>query len=325
MPLPSSAPLPTAQDVLAAEQLLTGVAHRTPVLRSTTIDRLFGAELHFKCENLQRTGSFKFRGAYAALAALTPAQRDKGVLAYSSGNHAQAVALAARQLDIPALIVMPEDATAAKLAATRGYGAQVVTYNREHEDREALAQRLAHERGMTIVPPSDHPQVIAGHGTAALQFLQQVPKLDYLFVPVGGGALLAGSLLAIEAAGSACEVFGVQPEAADHARLSLQSGHVVTITHPRTIADAAQTPALAPTAFEIIRRSTPQILLASDTHLLDALRFLAQRMKLVAEPAGALAFAGAREGGVDLHGKRVGVIVSGGNVDLARYARFLSD
>lgn len=320
-----SLPVPTPADVLAAAQLLQGVAHRTPVLRSTTIDRLFGGELYFKCENLQRTGSFKFRGAYCALARFDAAQRDKGVLTYSSGNHAQAIALAARQHDIPALVVMPEDAALAKLQATRGYGAQVVTYDREKEDRHAISERLAAERGMSIVPPSDHPQVIAGHGTAALELLQEVPRLDYLFVPTGGGALLAGSLLAAQAAGSACEVFGVTPEAADHAQQSLKAGHIVTIAHPRTIADAAQTHALAPLAFEIIRRAAPRLLAASDAQMLDALRFLAQRMKLVVEPTGALAFAGARDGGIDLHGKRVGILVSGGNVDLSRYARFISD
>lgn len=317
--------LPTPEDVQAAAQLLAGVAHRTPVLRSSTIDRLFGGELYFKCENLQRTGSFKFRGAYCALAQLSAQQRDKGVLAYSSGNHAQAIALAARQHDVPALLVMPQDAAATKLEATRGYGAQVVTYDRAKEDREALSEHLAHERGMTIIPPSDHPQVIAGHGTAALELLQEVPRLDYLFAPLGGGALLAGCLLAAEATGSGCEVFGVEPEAANHAQQSLKAGHIVTIAHPRTIADAAQTPALAPLAFEIIRKAAPQILTASDPQMMDALRFLAQRMKLVVEPTGALAFAGAREGGIHLHGKRVGILVSGGNVDLARYARFISD
>jgi len=322
---PTALPLPTPDDVTAAARLLAGVAHRTPVLRSTTIDRLFGGELHFKCENLQRAGSFKFRGAYCALAQFDARQREKGVLAYSSGNHAQAIALAARQHDIPALVVMPDDAALTKLEAARGYGAQVVTYHRDTEDRNAISERLAAERGMSIVPPSDHPQVIAGHGTAALELLQEVPRLDYLFVPTGGGALLAGSLLAVQAAGSGCEVFGVEPEAADHARQSLKAGHIITIAHPRTIADAAQTPALAPLAFEIIRKAAPQILTASDAQMLQALRFLAQRMKLVVEPTGALALAGAQGGGIALHGKRVGILVSGGNVDLPRYARFISD
>ncbi len=317
--------LPTPEDVQAAARLLAGVAPRTPVLRSTTIDQLFGAQLYFKCENVQRTGSFKFRGAYCALAQFSEPQRGKGVLSYSSGNHAQAIALAARLHDIPALVVVPHDADVAKMEAARGYGAQVVTYDRTKEDREALSQRLALERGMSVVPPADHPQVIAGQGTVALELLQDFPRLDYLFVPVGGGALLAGSLLAREALGSDCEIVGVEPEAANRARQSLKAGHPVTIAHPRTIADAAQATALAPLAFDIIRSAAPPMPSATDAQLLDALRFFAQRMKLVVEPTGALAFAGARDGGMDIRGKRVGIIVSGGNVDLARYARFLSD
>ena len=317
--------LPTPEDVQAAARLLAGVAPRTPVLRSTTIDQLFGAQLYFKCENVQRTGSFKFRGAYCALARFSEAQRGKGVLSYSSGNHAQAIALAARLHDIPALVVVPHDADVAKMEAARGYGAQVVTYDRTREDREALSQRLALERGMSVVPPADHPQVIAGQGTVALELLQDLPRLDYLFVPVGGGALLAGSLLARQALGSACEIVGVEPEAANRAQQSLKAGHAVAIEHPRTIADAAQATALAPLAFDIIRGAAPLMLSATDAQLLGALRFFAQRMKLVVEPTGALAFAGARDGGVDIRGKRVGIIVSGGNVDLARYARFLSD
>lgn len=317
--------LPTPEDVQAAARLLAGVAPRTPVLRSTTIDQLFGAQLYFKCENVQRTGSFKFRGAYCALAQFSEPQRGKGVLSYSSGNHAQAIALAARLHDIPALVVVPHDADVAKMEAARGYGAQVVTYDRTKEDREALSQRLALERGMSVVPPADHPQVIAGQGTVALELLQDFPRLDYLFVPVGGGALLAGSLLAREALGSDCEIVGVEPEAANRAQQSLKAGHPVTIAHPRTIADAAQATALAPLAFDIIRSAAPPMPSATDAQLLDALRFFAQRMKLVVEPTGALAFAGARDGGMDIRGKRVGIIVSGGNVDLARYARFLSD
>ena len=317
--------LPTPEDVQAAARLLAGVAPRTPVLRSTTIDQLFGAQRYFKCENVQRTGSFKFRGAYCALAQFSEPQRGKGVLSYSSGNHAQAIALAARLHDIPALVVVPHDADVAKMEAARGYGAQVVTYDRTKEDREALSQRLALERGMSVVPPADHPQVIAGQGTVALELLQDFPRLDYLFVPVGGGALLAGSLLAREALGSDCEIVGVEPEAANRARQSLKAGHPVTIAHPRTIADAAQATALAPLAFDIIRSAAPPMPSATDAQLLDALRFFAQRMKLVVEPTGALADAGARDGGMDIRGKRVGIIVSGGNVDLARYARFLSD
>ena len=322
---PIALPPPTAADVAAAALRLQNVAHRTPVLHSGMADELLGAQVFFKCENLQRTGSFKFRGAYNALAQLDAAQRERGVLTFSAGNHAQAIALAARLLDIPALIVMPEDAAASKMAATRHYGAQVVTYNRFTEDREAISQHIAQERGMALVPPSEHAHVIAGQGTAALELLQEVPRLHYLFVAVGGGGLLAGSLLAAQSAGSVCEVYGVEPETANDAQQSLRSGQIVTIAQPRTIADGALTTALSPLAFEVIRRHADGIVTASDLHLVHALRFFAERMKIVVEPTGALAFAGARHGGVDLRGKRVGIIISGGNVDLARYARFLAD
>jgi len=324
MQLPALPP-PTPADVLAAAQRLQGVVHRTPVLRSGSADRLLGAQLFFKSENLQRTGSFKFRGAYNALAQLPDAQRERGVLAFSAGNHAQAIAMAARLLDIPALIVMPEDATVSKIAATREYGAQVVTYNRFTEDREALSQRLAQERGMTLIPPSEHPHVIAGQGTAALELLQEVPRLDCLFVAVGGAGLLAGTLLAVQAQHSGCQVWGVEPEAANDAQQSLRAGHIITIEQPRTIADGAQATALSPLAFELIRQRVEDVLTVSDLQLMQALRFFADRMKIVVEPTGALALAGALNGPVELQGKRVGIIISGGNVDLARYARFLAD
>lgn len=323
MPAPTALPQPA--DVLAAAQRLAGVAHRTPVLRSGMADELLGAQLFFKCENLQRTGSFKFRGAYNALAQLDGAQRQRGVLTFSAGNHAQAIALAARLLDIPALVVMPEDAAVSKMAAARSYGAQVVTYNRFTEDREAISARIAQERGMALIPPSEHAGVIAGQGTAALELLQEVPRLHYLLVPVGGGGLLAGSLLAVQASASGCETWGVEPEAANDAQQSLRSGAIVRIEQPRTIADGALTTSLSPLAFALMRQSASGIVTASDAQLLQALRFFAERMKTVVEPTGALAFAGARAGGVDIRGKRVGILISGGNVDLARYARFLSD
>lgn len=322
---PSSLPLPTAADVHAAAQRLQGVAHRTPVLRSGSADRMLGAQLFFKCENLQRTGSFKFRGAYNALAQLPEAQRERGVLTFSAGNHAQAIALAARLLDVPALIVMPEDAAVSKMMATREYGAQVVTYNRFTEDREALSRRLAHERGMTLIPPTEHPHVIAGQGTAALELLQEVPRLDYLFVAVGGAGLLAGTLLARQAQQSDCLVYGVEPEAANDAQQSLRAGHIVTIEQPRTIADGAQVTALCPLAFALIQGQVEDMLTVTDLDLMQALRFFADRMKIVVEPTGALALAGALRQRADLKGKRVGIIISGGNVDLARYARFLAD
>ncbi|MBX9835319.1 MAG: pyridoxal-phosphate dependent enzyme, partial [Burkholderiaceae bacterium] len=252
-------------------------------------------------------------------------QRKRGVLAFSAGNHAQAIALAARLLDIPALIVMPEDALASKMAATREYGAQVVTYNRYTEDREAISQRIAHERGMTLVAPSEHPHVIAGQGTVAAELFEEVPRLDYLFVAVGGGGLLAGSLLAAQAMAPNCTVIGVEPETANDAQQSLQSGSIVRIPMPRTIADGAQAQSLGPLVFNIVNQPGQKIVTVSDLQLMQSLRFFAERMKNVVEPTGALALAGARHGGIDIAGARVGIVISGGNVDLARYARFLAD
>lgn len=321
----SSLPAPTFDDVSAAAQRLQGVAHRTPVLRSTSADESAGAHLFFKCENLQRTGAFKFRGAYNTLKQFTPQQRENGVLAFSAGNHAQAIALSARLLGMPAVIVMPEDAPATKMAATREYGAQVVTYNRYTEDREAISRRLAQERGMTLVPPFDHPHVIAGQGTAALELLQEVPDLDFLFVCVGGGGLLAGSILAAQALAPQCQVVGVEPEAGNDGQQSFKAGHIVQIPTPHTIADGAQTQALGQITFPIIQSGAFDMVTASDEQLAQALRFFAERMKIVVEPTGALAFAGVRNGSVDVRGKRVGVLISGGNVDLPRYARFLAE
>lgn len=327
---PLTPALPTFADVADAAHRLSGMAHRTPVLRSSTADAQLGAQLFFKCENLQRTGSFKFRGAFNTLAQLSDEQRERGVLAFSAGNHAQAVALSARLLDMPAVIVMPEDAPAAKMAATREYGAQVVTYNRYTENREAISRQLAQERGLTLVPPFDHPQVIAGQGTAALELLQEVPDLDYLFVCVGGGGLLSGSLLAAQQLAPHCRVIGVEPEAGNDAQQSLRAGHIVRIATPHTIADGAQTQALGELTFPIIHQHADSIVAVSDAALAEALRFFAERMKIVVEPTGALSYAGARafsgvdDGGKLLHGERVGIIVSGGNVDMALYARCLA-
>lgn len=320
-----TAPPPTYDDVAAAAHRLKGMAHRTPVLRSTSADESTGAQVFFKCENLQRTGAFKFRGAYNTLAQFTPEQRERGVLAFSAGNHAQAIALSARLLDMPAVIVMPEDAPASKMAATREYGAQVVTYNRYTEDREAISRRLAQERGMTLVPPFDHPHVIAGQGTAAMELLEDVPGLDYLFVCVGGGGLLAGSTLAAHAMAPGCRLVGVEPEAGNDGQQSFKAGHIVQIPTPHTIADGAQTQALGQLTFPIIAEGVEDMVTATDEQLVQALRFFAERMKIVVEPTGALAFAGVRNGSVDVRGKRVGVLISGGNVDLPRYARFLAE
>lgn len=321
----ASLPPPTYADVVSAAQRLAGVAHHTHVLRSNMADALLGTQVFFKCENQQRTGSFKFRGAYNTLAQFSDEQRERGVLAFSAGNHAQAIALSARLLDMPALIVMPEDAPATKMAATREYGAQVVTYDRYTEDREAISQKLAEERGMTLVPPFDHPHVIAGEGTAAKEFLEEVPGLDYFFVCVGGGGLLAGSLLAAEALAPGCRVVGVEPEAGNDGQQSFRTGQLVQIPTPHTIADGAQARSLGQITFPIIQRLAEDIVTATDEQLVEALRFFAERMKLVVEPTGALAFAGARHGGVDVRGAKVGILISGGNVDLARYARFLED
>lgn len=249
--------LPTYDDVAEAAHRLKGMAHRTPVLRSSTADALLGAELFFKCENLQRMGAFKFRGAFNALAQFTEAQRQRGVLAFSSGNHAQAIALSARLLEMPAVIVMPQDAPAAKIAATRGYGAEVVTYDRFTEDREAISRRLAHERGMTLIPPFDHPHVIAGQGTVALELIEDVPHLDYLFTPLGGGGLLSGCVLAARQHAPQCRVVGVEPAAGNDGQQSLRAGRIVRIDTPRTIADGAQTQALGEITFPSSRRASP--------------------------------------------------------------------
>ncbi|MDF1485480.1 threo-3-hydroxy-L-aspartate ammonia-lyase [Ramlibacter sp. H39-3-26] len=317
--------LPTYDDVAAAARRLQGHAQRTPVRRSRMADALLGAQVFFKCENFQRAGSFKFRGAFNALSQFSDAQRKGGVLAFSSGNHAQAVALSARLLDIPAVIVMPEDAPAAKLAATREYGAQVVTYDRVKEDREAISRRLAAERGMTLLPPFDHPHIIAGQGTSAMELIEETGPLDHLFVCLGGGGLLSGCALVARARSPGCQVWGVEPEAGNDAQQSLAKGEIVRIPVPQTIADGAQTQALGNLTFAILRRDVDGILTASDAQLVEAVRFFAERMKMVVEPTGALAYAGARHGGLELAGKRVGIIISGGNVDLGRLARFLTD
>jgi len=319
--------LPTFDDVVAAAVRLDGHAHRTPVLRSATADARWGAQFFFKCENFQRMGAFKFRGAFNALSRFDAQQRTRGAIAFSSGNHAQAVALSARLLGMPALIVMPLDAPAAKLAATRGYGAEVVQYDRFTEDREALTQRLAAERGMTLIPPYDHPDVIAGQGTAAKELFDEVGTLDRLYVCLGGGGLTAGSALSARALSPSCRVFGVEPEAGNDGQQSLRAGHIVHIATPVTLADGAQTQHLGNYNFGVIRRDVDDIVTVSDAQLVDAMRFFAERMKMVVEPTGCLAFAAAcaaAEGGALQAGERVGVLVSGGNVDLARYAALLA-
>jgi threonine dehydratase len=311
--------LPTYADVEDAARRIAGVAHRTPVLTSRHVNDLYGATLYFKAEHLQRMGAFKFRGALNALSRFTDEQRRGGVVAFSSGNHAQAIALAARELGIPAVIVMPEDAPAMKIAATRGYGGEVVLYDRYIEDREAIGREIASTRGMTLIPPYDHPDIIAGQGTAAKELIEEVGPLDALLTPLGGGGLLAGSALAARALSPGLEIYGVEPAAGDDGQRSFRSGEIVTIETPRTIADGAQTLHLGALTFPIIRRDVADILTATDEQLIEAMRLFFGRMKQVVEPTGCLGLAGFDAVRDRLAGKRVGVIISGGNVDLARF------
>ncbi len=311
-------------DVIAAAARLRGVAHRTPVLTSRTLDRLTGAEAYLKCENLQRMGAFKFRGAYNRLAQLSPEERERGVVAYSSGNHAQGVALAAQLLGIPAVILMPEDAPAAKVAATREYGAEIVFFDRERSHRAELAAEIARERGATLVPPYDDPAIIAGQGTVALELLQEAPDIDVLLVCTGGGGLLAGCATAAAELRAGIAIYGVEPEAGDDFAQSFTRGERVTIPVPRTIADGQQTTSPGELTFPIVRSLCAGILTVSDDDLRAAMRFAFERLKLVLEPSGAAALAALLVGKLDLNGKRVGVVLSGGNVDPVRYAAILT-
>jgi threo-3-hydroxy-L-aspartate ammonia-lyase len=312
-----------AEDVRAAAGRLRGVAHRTPVVTSRTVDEQTGARVFFKCESLQRAGAFKFRGACNAIAQLDPARQSGGVVTFSSGNHAQAVALAARLAGVPALIAMPEDAPRAKLEATRGYGAEVVLYDRYAHDREALARRLAVERGMTLIPPYDHPHVMAGQGTAALELFEDVGALDLLVVPVGGGGLISGCAVLAAAEAPACRVVGVEPAAGDDVRQSLAAGAIVHIDVPRTIADGAQTQHAGRFTFPVIQAHVAEIVTVTDAQLVAAMRLFLERLKLVVEPTGVLGAAAVLDGVIPVRGQRVGVIVSGGNVDAARLAALL--
>ncbi|HOM13653.1 MAG TPA: threo-3-hydroxy-L-aspartate ammonia-lyase [Rubrivivax sp.] len=316
-------------DVQQAAQRLAGVAHRTPVLRSRSADARSGASVFFKCENLQRMGAFKFRGAYNALSRFTPEQRRAGAIAFSSGNHAQAVALSAQLLGMPSVIVMPRDAPQGKLEATRAYqqgrpGSEVVLYDRYSEDREGLCRRLAGERGMTMIPPFDHPDVMAGQGTAALELIEDAGALDALLVCVGGGGLISGCAVAARHLLPGVAVYGVEPEAGNDTQLSLQRGQIVHIATPHTIADGAQTQSSGKLTFPVIQALVAGVLTVSDAQLVQTMRFFATRMKLVVEPTGCLAAAALLDGAIDLRGQRVGVIISGGNVDLQRFAALLA-
>ncbi|MBN3723850.1 threo-3-hydroxy-L-aspartate ammonia-lyase [Burkholderia sp. Ac-20379] len=312
--------LPTYADVAAAASRIAGFAHRTPVLTSRTVDEALGAQVFFKCENFQRMGAFKFRGAFNALSKFSDAQRKAGVVAFSSGNHAQAIALSARLLGMPATIVMPHDAPEAKVAATRGYGGRVVIYDRYRDDREQIGRDLAEKEGLTLIPPYDHADVIAGQGTAAAELIAETGPLDAVFAPLGGGGLLSGTALATRELSPGAAIYGVEPEAGNDAQQSLAAGHIVRIDTPKTIADGAQTQYLGQLTFPILRRDVTAILTASDAELVDGMRFFASRMKMLVEPTGCLGFAAVRQMKDRLAGKRVGVIISGGNVDLEKFA-----
>lgn len=315
--------LPDYNDVAAAAERIAEYANKTPVMTSRTVNDEFAADVFFKCENFQRMGAFKFRGAMNALRQFTPEQRAAGVVTFSSGNHAQAIALSAKLLGIPATIIMPHDAPAAKVAATKGYGGNVVIYDRYTEDREKIGWELAEKHGLTLIPPYDHPHVIAGQGTAAKELIEEVGQLDVLFVCLGGGGLLSGSALAARHLSPDCLIYGVEPEAGNDGQRSFRSGKIVHIDTPKTIADGAQTQHLGKITFPIIQQNVNDILTVSDDELVASMKFIAERMKIVVEPTGCLGFAAARARKAELRGKKIGIIISGGNVDISRYSEFL--
>jgi threonine dehydratase len=325
----STPPLPvTFDDVVNAANVLRGIAHRTPVLTSRQANAIAGADLFFKCENLQRVGAFKFRGAYNAISQLDDAARARGVIAFSSGNHAQAMALAGQLLGVHVTVVMPADAPALKLAATRGYGAEVVLYDRNTQDREEVAAAIVAERGLTLIPPYDHRHVIAGQGTAAMELIEEVGQLDFLFVCVGGGGVLAGCATAASALSPGCVMYGVEPEAGNDAQRSLRSGQIVHIAVPDTIADGARTQHVGTLVLPILRALVADIVTVSDDQLRTQMRFFAERMKIVVEPTGCLAAAAVMQRVVDVRRTdrpaRVGIIVTGGNVDPAFFCECIT-
>lgn len=315
---------PTYPRVEAAARRLQNVAERTPVMTSRTADAAADAKLFFKCENLQRAGAFKIRGAYNAIAALEPEERRRGVVAFSSGNHAQAVALAGRLQGITTAIVMPSDAPEAKVQATRGYGGEITFYDRYRENRDEIAARLARERGASLIPPYDHPEVIAGQGTAGKELFEEVGSLDALFVCLGGGGLLSGCALAAQALSPSCRIIGVEPEAGNDGQQSFRTGQIVRIPPPRSIADGALTTHLGEFTFPIIRSLVRDIVTVSDAQLVETMRFFAERMKLLVEPTGCLAAAAVLSRRFHQPGERIGVLVSGGNIDLQRFAELVS-
>ena len=306
----------TYDDVARAHERIKAEAHRTPVLTSATVNALTGASVFFKPENLQRMGAFKFRGAYNALSQLTAEEKRHGVVAFSSGNHAQAVALAGKLLGVPAVIVMPEDAPRVKLEATMGYGAEVVRYGKS-DDREKVASRISSERGLSLIPPYDHPHIVAGQGTAAKELIEDAGPLDLLLVPCGGGGLLSGCALAAKHLNPACRVIGVEPAAGDDATRSFRTKTLQTVKNPDTIADGARTPSLGKVTYPLVMRYVDDMLTVTDDELLKSMFFLWERMKIVVEPTGTLAACALLEKKLDAKGRRVGVVLSGGNVDLA--------
>ncbi len=313
----------TFDDILAAAERIAGAAHRTPVATSRLLDDVCGAKLFLKCENLQRVGAFKFRGAYNAVSRLSDAERVRGVITHSSGNHAQALALVCRLLGVKATIVMPQDAPAMKLAATRDYGAEVVLYDTATDTREAISGRLAAEHGYTLVPPYDHPHIIAGQGTAALELFQEAGPLDYLFVPCGGAGLLSGCAVAAKALAPGCRVIGVEPAAGDDGTRSFKTGVLQTVHNPATIADGARTPYLGQYTFPLVRQHVDDMITVEDDDLIRAMYFVWTRMKLVVEPTGVLGLAAVFNHRHPASG-RVGVVISGGNVDIQQAAQWFT-
>ncbi len=312
----------TFDDVARAHERIGGQARRTPALTSATVDALTGAGVFFKCENFQRMGAFKFRGAYNALSQLSADEQRRGVVAFSSGNHAQAVALAGKLLGVPRTIVMPADAPRVKVEATRGYGAEIVLYEK-NQDREELARRISSERGLTLIPPFDHPHVIAGQGTAAKELIEDVGPLDLLLVPCGGGGLLSGCAVAAKRLSPECRVIGVEPAAGDDATRSFKTRTLQTVKDPQTIADGARTSSLGRFTFPLVMRHVDDMLTVDDGELLRSMIYIWERMKIVVEPTGALGACALLEKKLDAKGLRVGVILSGGNVDVRSIAALL--
>lgn len=312
----------TFADVESAAELLEGIANRTPVMQSRTINERLEAELFFKCENFQRSGAFKLRGAYNAMARLKQQEKERGVLTYSSGNHAQALSLAGHILGIPVTVIMPTDAPAIKVAATKGYGGEVVLYDPDETNRERLGAEIAAERGLTVIPPYDHPHIVAGQGTAAKELFDEVGALDTLLVPVGGGGLLSGSSISARAISPHCRVIGVEPEAGDDVYRSFRSGKIESVKNPDTIADGARTPSPSELTLSVILKNVDDVVTVPDSVLIKATRFYAERMKIIVEPTGCLSVGALLDGKVSVKGQRVGIIVSGGNVDLAMLAKF---